>query len=188
MVGYYQFYDSNLSAYLCYPCKDANCLYCYSSNYGTAASLCYECKSGYAHDYSVTRGCYNISITNCKSFWYGSKNQTLCATCIAGYIRNSGYTQCLLCTVANCATCKVNNGSVCAVCKNGYYGDYCKPNCTLHCSAGCLTPFTCTSCDQGYSGSDCSIVNCDVNNCDMGCTLPNVCDSCDAGYTGSTCS
>ena len=76
MAEYYQFYDNVLVAYICKPCKDTNCKYCYSSNYGSSAGLCYECKSGYAVDYSATKACYNISIANCKRFWFDSTNKT----------------------------------------------------------------------------------------------------------------
>lgn len=187
--GYATQYVDSSRSYECKACKDPNCVTCYSSSYAPPNPfLCRVCKLGWSLDYSASLGCYNISILNCKRHWNSSSSgKTYCAECNFGYIRTSGYDKCLTCTVSNCLTCVVGNGSSCATCATGYYGSLCKPNCTLHCAAGCSSPYNCTKCDAGYSGSDCSIVSCNVSNCDYGCTNPDICDICDPGFSGPQC-
>lgn len=83
--GYYTNYNSTSSLTTCKACIDSNCLTCYSSNYAAPyPGVCRLCKLGWSLDYSTDplkggRLCHNISVKNCKSFWFSSTNKTLCA-------------------------------------------------------------------------------------------------------------
>ncbi|MCQ2816506.1 MAG: hypothetical protein MJ252_04480 [archaeon] len=205
--------------------KSGDCFSCEEYFEGNKCNNCVLGKYSDLCNKDCNKGC-NLNISNCdrkegnctclKGFWKSdcsskcNENNEGCLECIQSdgkcILCESGYyledNKCIKCP----SSCKGNcNKTYCSECNEGYYGDICQYNCSLHCinttcnkstgkcDGGCKEYFIgdkCDSCEFNRTGKECN------NFCEFGCDLSDGinCDmetgncTCKVGYFKGNCS
>ena len=162
-----------------------------------------ECKRGYGGNPCTecppNGNCYNnicdhqLHCVSCISGYYGDFCKQTCSehcknpcdrdgrcSCYVGY----GGHPCEPCPL-NCDRTGCDDQRHCLNCKPGFYGDFCKQTCSVHCFDNRCDRYGQCSCNVGYGGHPCEAC---PSNCDnTGCNEKLICHECNPGFYGDYC-